>query len=243
MSQATGGAADGCGIAGGENGGDGESAPRRGGRNRTATDKNKLPGGRSKRNDAYWKEKERHWAEWSKKNRDAKMAETAPLRDAAREEFEAEQMEMEEEWLVRGSSSPAPTATQRIPARSNGTDKRDAGAGGSDVHPSGARAKRAKTTAVTPDDNSSAEAMDLDCGGGGGGDNNGPEAMDDTENEVGDGYGGVGGVGGVGALRKRRDGFGKVFYSTAIAAKHSVSRPMRRSTSTCNALEGRRLKN
>lgn len=42
------------------------------------------------------------------------MAETAPLRDAAREEFEAEQMEMEDEWLVRGSSSPAPTATQVI---------------------------------------------------------------------------------------------------------------------------------
>ncbi|CAN0432285.1 unnamed protein product [Pylaiella littoralis] len=58
--------------------------------------------------------------------------------------------------------------------------------------------------------------MDVDCGGGGGGDDNGPEAMDDTENEVGDGYGGVGGVGGV---RKKRDGFGKVLYSTAIAAK------------------------
>lgn len=74
-----------------------QSAPRRGGRNRTATDNNKLPGGRSKRNDAYWKEKERHWAGWSKKDRYAKMAETAPLRDAAREEFEAEQMEMEDE--------------------------------------------------------------------------------------------------------------------------------------------------
>lgn len=91
-----------------------QSAPRRGGRNRTATDKNKLPGGRSKRNDAYCKEKERHWAGWSKKDRDAKMAETAPLRDAACEEFEAEQMEMEDEWLVRGSFSPAPIATQVI---------------------------------------------------------------------------------------------------------------------------------
>lgn len=58
-----------------------------------------------------------HWkgAGWSKEDLDKKMAETAPERDAAREVFEAKQMEKEDELLMRGSSSPAPTATQVIP--------------------------------------------------------------------------------------------------------------------------------
>lgn len=91
-----------------------QSVLRRGGRNRIATDKSKLPVGRSKRDDAHWKERERHWAGWSKEDRDAKMAETFTEREAAREELAAEQMQKEDEWLVRISSSPAPTATQVI---------------------------------------------------------------------------------------------------------------------------------
>lgn len=47
-------------------------------------------------------------------DRDSKMAETFQDREAAREEFEAEQMEMKDEWIVRNSYSPAPTTTQVI---------------------------------------------------------------------------------------------------------------------------------
>lgn len=151
MSQAAGGAADGCGIAGGT-GGNGEvrlirgksyravwfslssgrvhalpssllfiydkdihcsrahfphvrgaqSAPRRSGRSRVAVDKNKVPVGRIVKNHAYWKDMERHWLGWSAEDRDAKMAETFQDREAAREEFEAEQMEMKDEWWTSG---------------------------------------------------------------------------------------------------------------------------------------------
>lgn len=74
-----------------------EVAPRRGGRARTATDKNKPPEGSSKRDHAHWKKMERHWAGWTDGERDDKMKETFDEREEARQEFEAEQVKMEDE--------------------------------------------------------------------------------------------------------------------------------------------------
>lgn len=90
---------------------------RRSGRSRTPKDPDKLPIGTGKtaRDHAYWERlRTKEWPLLSEEERDEKMEETKAERDAAREVFEAEQMEKEDELSEHASPSPAPTAEQVI---------------------------------------------------------------------------------------------------------------------------------